>query len=498
MSVSPPRLRLIAAVVFAVAVQLALTHVGAIESDEGLFGACAVRQIATAALPLTNCVDIKPPGIFLLYEAAYRLFGNYEPIGLRLIWIGLALALALGMRSWARRLGRDGDTAAALALLLLTTSNFFLALKSELPAIALACGAMALVRPTAWRLIVAGALIGVGTLFKQPIALMLLPRLIAARPHSLTDMRLWISRGALLAVGWAAPLAAASGLYALAGHWADFADQMWLRPALYAAHKTPGFAVGDALVRGATQLAPVLCIVALFVAASLLAKRRGPIAADPEIWTFLAAGLVIVSLGAHFFPSYAIVLIPPLALLIAGLPSPPDGARRGALFAGAGIALAVALAVMTVVRLRASETYTASLARRIDAAGSPGDALYVWGYVPELYPAVGRLPASRFVVTSMLFGYFHDSEARAPVNAGMRYVRPGDWTRFIGELERRPVLIVDTSVIRMGAPRNYPPEAFPMMRQFLQEHCQSKGSVNAFPVYHCLPALPATIPPAAR
>lgn len=480
------RTRLAIAAAVPILCQLFLMQIAAVESDEGMFAACAVRQIADHALPLVGCVDTKPPGIFILYEAAFRLFGNYNPIGLRLIWLCCALGLAAGVRAW-RKGGPAGEDAAALCLLLLTTSNFFLALKTELPAIALVTGGIALAQyRTRGRLLLAGALFGLATAFKQPAALFILVGTLAARPAAWRDLRGWVRSMGWLGTGWALLLAMIVGVYWQFGALGVLVEQAWTRPALYALHKAEGYSVGLAAWHMIRGLTPLWCVVALL---ALSARQRRVEAGGPDwlAWGFLAVALLFISLGGHFFPSYCVVAIPAVALLLTQRPLPNSIGAAGGALAYSALFATVLTAGVTLAELSKVNRVDQALAREVNRIAAPGDRLYVWGYVPELYPESGRLPASRFVATTVLFGYFHDSGARLPRHAGMRFVLPGDWDAFLGELGRQPFLLLDTSAVRMGAPGNFSALGFPRMRTWMSRHCVNGTPIGNFLTYRCIP-----------
>lgn len=477
-----------------VACQLALISVGAVESDEGFFAACAVRQIALHLAPLAGCVDTKPPGVFLLYEIAFRSFGLWQPLGLRLFAIGFGLTAA-----WAlARLGAhyldaaSGTVAAALLLLLLPTSPFFLALKTELPATALVLLALVIVVravPTLASAAIAGALVGCATLFKQPMAVMLAPVALAGIIAAGSGVRRSIVGLLVVGLGFAAPLVLVAAAYWGSGQWEPFVQQMWVRPRLYALHKSAGFTLGEALARTGTQLAAVAIVVALLCAGAWRAGAGARITAGARMVfvVYCLCALVLIVLGTHFFPAYFIPLLPALAIALARPLAALDVRGPRDLWTMAGLATAAYLSVTNVVLLRQSEGEGAARRAAVDRIAAPSDAVYVWGYVPEFYPEFRRMPVSGFIASSMLFGYFHDSERYAPPLSGMRLVLPGDWARFLAELERgRPFLFVDTSAIRMGARGNYPPQAFPPMARFLRNRCKPRGDIGGFPAYRCV------------
>ena len=483
---SNSRHRLLLAVMVVVLCQLFLLRTVAVEADEGYFAACAARQISEHALPLTACVDTKPPGIFLLYEVAYRTFGLYEPAGLRLIWICVALCLALAVRKLCR-CATAGNDAAAVTLLLLATSNYFLALKTELPALALAASGIAFAtRKRSSGLFIAGLTIGLATLFKQPAAIFLCVAAVAGRPSGRWRLVEWARAGLLLIAGWILPLALTAVAYWSSGHLADLVEQVWVRPSLYAMRRSGGYSAWASLADTVKMLMPMICLVALFTISAVQRRSVRQLSTDWIVWAFLFAGIVFASLGGHFFPSYAIALISPLALLVTARGLPDRIREPGGLVSCAGIVLGIIIAGTVTAKLHDAAKTDIALAARINEAASPKDAIYAWGYAPELYPAVGRYPASSFIGSGLLFGYFQDSSVRLSPSAGMPYVLPGDWNRFLKELKARPFIFVDTSVIRMGARRNFAPDVFPKMKSFLGRHCLSLKPAGDFAMYRCL------------
>jgi len=488
----------VGALVLFAATQTAILGGTLAESDEGLFGACAVRQILDHALPLTDCVDTKPPGIFVVYEAIYRLFGLYSPIGVRAVAVIAILACAfLVWRTTARLAGpRAGAIAAGIALLFAGSLNFNFALKTEVFAVLLVFVAIdALIT---WRAahrspiaFAAGGAIGVAILFKQPLALMAVAGavvIIGARASIAARFAALVA----YAIGCAAaPIACAAG-YAAAGHWGDFVDQIWLRPRLYATLKSPGYSLFGALTAAALAIAAPLAIAGAFGGAALL-RRDGDRAVVMRVATvmgpFALASLAFVALGGHYFGSYFVMLWPFVAIAIAlGLTrfAQGEGAWRGGALIGAGVALAGFFAVSQAAQLRSASAYAENLGSRIRAAMQPGDRLYVWGYAPELYPATRAVPASRFVATSVLVGFFHDTARAIDPYAGLAVVPAADWQRFFADLRGAGAFILlDASAIRMGAPGNFSPRRYAPMRRFMQRQCRPMPRVDMFEVWRC-------------
>lgn len=79
----------------------------------------------------------------------------------------------------------------------------------------------------------------------------------------------------------------------------------------------------------------------------------------------------------------------------------------------------------------------------VRAHSKPGDAIFVWGFVPELYTSCERRPASRYVFTTFVAGFVPWFERASKKDDDARAV-PGSRKLLIDDLERsRPPIIVD-------------------------------------------------------
>jgi 4-amino-4-deoxy-L-arabinose transferase-like glycosyltransferase len=491
-------------------VQFFVAPVFMMDSDEGIFGACAARQIAYQDWPLVNCVDIKPPGIFLIYEATYQLFGAYNSYGMRLAAVlGMAGVSAL-LKIYAQQISSQATAriAAGMFLLICSPSPFYYALKTEIFSILFILSAIIYVQRYAHEkrilyLLCAGACIGVATLFKQPAILMIsacsLSLLIVPSPRTMIS---WMQANLFLGLGLLLPLGLATGLYFLSGHGDIFMEQMWFRPMAYASHRNMDQSLLETLGDAALASRIAIVIGLLFLLATLTYKLADTMTHKPARKTLLVLGLysicacVIISLGGHFFASYFLYIWPFLILFMALYWKQADAVALAShwqknpvssVLLASAMTLSLVFGIGQAMYLKKADAYSKDMSARMQRHAQPQDQLYVWGYVPELYAASKRVPASRFIVSSMLFGYFHDTSKRVPTYAGMKHVRPGDWDLFIADLtDARSFLLVDSSAIRMGASGNFRPEYFPRMQQFMQAHCTYKETVAAYPVYRCV------------
>lgn len=202
--------------------------------------------------------------------------------------------------------------------------------------------------------------------------------------------------------------------------------------------------------------------------------------------------LVCIATAGKSFLHYALLLLPPLAVLagLAGLaaratllPERQTGPDRAPVAARRLFATFVAVmslqAVMPVRYLHAVETRVlprgpapvSTVAQLILAVREPGDELSVWGWVPSYHVETGLMPATRDAV-----GHF--------------VVSPGPYQdyfrkRYLRDLERsRPAFFVDAVASGMfgwGWTNRDTHESFPELADFIGRNYQLWRSVSDFP-----------------
>ncbi len=506
--VSIDRLFLVVSLLVFFISQYSLISLPFIESDEAAFGACAARQLSFSILPLTKCVDVKTPGIFTLYQIIYGLFGAYTGIGVRLVSIAAVLINSALLFRIARHTVDDpaARISAGLFLLIVATSNFFFALKTELIVVLFLQLAILFLLAyqrtgTLKSLASAGFALALAALFKQPAVLYfgaLSGALIFLAGRDFQVKR-WVTENAVMGISGGLPILAVTLIYLGSGHWADYAEHLWLRPRIYAAHGTDLFTPWQNFLEIRNILFSPLVILFIVCLLVLLSRfflgMSSQIARLKPLMWWLApvtiTSLVAISLGGHFFASYYMLMLPFIVLCVAIFLAPVSTYAFSSPLVAAGLLiLAVAAGYLSILQaklIQTSDTNSQEMAREIRRLSLPGDTLYVWGYVPELYPATGMIPASRFVTTSMIVGYFHEvGDNRSPAGQ-LQFVMKGDWDKFMQDLhDARHFMFVDTSAIRMGAPGNFAPMQYPRLAEFLKHACQLHSSKLKFPVYRCV------------
>jgi Dolichyl-phosphate-mannose-protein mannosyltransferase len=488
--------------------QLQLLNLPYVESDEAAFAACAVRQLAFTVLPLTQCVDIKPPGIFAVYELIYSLFGNYSDFGLRLTGLLVVFGCA-GALYRVARLTTDlavAKTAAAIFLIICATSPFFFALKTELIAVAFYQLALSFLvvftkNQRIINLLAAGCLLGIAALFKQPIILLggafSLSLYFSSKNN--TIFQVWLKQSFLLGISCAGTVLSIMLIYIFTDNAQTFFEQFWLRPKLYAHHVTELNTAWYNL-----SLVPKylyftwMTILGLFafIIFDLFIRK------DYNFWKIVhkaswwllpnaIAVCIAISLGKRFFPSYFMFSVPLISIFLAIILAPAlkavASSRRHVLFAIPFCFITLIMLNIQTVNFKRTLEGGLTNADPVLIHSQPGDKLYVWGYMPEFYVSSKMLPASRFVITSLLVGHFFEEGDNRPPERQLKFVRPGDWDLFMQDLtQAKAFMFVDANNVRMGVPGTFAPQRYPRMKQFMDRNCTFKTNIGPLPLYRCV------------
>lgn len=429
----------------------------------------------------TDAVERKPPLLFWMYAGVFKAAGEYNWKALHTVALIWTLATMAGLFLIGKRLF-DPFTGLVAALLYSVfqpwATSMNLAFNGEvimnLPLVwawAIALGrSRSRIRP---ELLVAGALLGTGFLFKQPAAIaavpigiyLLLPSYRASRRLTSTDS---IVHATLLTIGFFAALGLAAmvlwrqGTLAEAYYWIFTENSVpyifWLRGLLF----TLAFA-------GA-------CLPLLLGATAAYRDAdgiwRGKSAERTALLGLLVASALGAAAGARFYPHYYIQLIPPLALLAAasyarlwsGQASPIRWWQRPALtYIWLGLTV-VAFSIAHWRELARQRELTES-GRFLLQHSNASDRIFVWGQTPKIYLDAHRRPASRFVVTFPLTGYIFGGFTG--IDTHNRIV-PGAWTELEQDFNKHPpAYIVDVQVPQKNA--QYPVGHFPFLARLLAD-----------------------------
>lgn len=292
------------------------------------------------------------------------------------------------------------------------------------------------------RLILAGILTAIVALFKAPAGVLL----VAGNVYILLQRRRPFASCALYTLAFAAiflfPILCASDL---SSGFASFWTHMRATNATYIEFYRDfsllywgiKFALRTCLLLAAWLIPTISCVFA--VRAFLEARRTNKALADKLVFLFLWLFLnwLTVAIGKRVFYHYFVFVLAPFSL-IAGYgfnrwleTLAAAGKRRKGLIRCAVLLLFVPLAVFSV---EGALNYSTSKPPHLDKVTAyvehntaPGDHIYAWGAIPQLYTLSNRLPASTYFWTDMLAGTIPGSPA-------MEYVQATGASLKVGEL----------------------------------------------------------------
>jgi 4-amino-4-deoxy-L-arabinose transferase-like glycosyltransferase len=449
-----------------------------IDTDEATYAAIAVLHNSGAG-PLYEAggVDNKPPGIYWVYAGVFRVFGDYSILAVH--WFAaavvLATALLLGMTAALYRSG-----AGILAFLFYGVFSIayypkMMAANTELfMALPLAGSfylavSLSLDRPVGHKLLrfaAAGALVGVGCLFKPvgagcllvPLAVALrLPTTASGRCLRAVATLIGASIPVLIAVGilWlsgALPGYLYWGVSQLASHYAPVLHQLpseWgVSFYVYALVKRSGWFIASTLV--------------LWLILAVHVRRWALLAFEERLALGWLASLVPGVLGGHLFGHYFLPLVAPLSVIAAV--HVRRWVERGSRVLLCAVALACAVPAigfsawawhdqdlvsspvdpMTARFFGGNRPDHRLVSRRIRETTGADDSIFVWGMYAPIYVESGRRPASRFV------GFMRG----CPKSGAFSMERcwdagPEVWPALLDDLRRaRPSVVVDTATSR--------------------------------------------------
>lgn len=438
-----------------------LLRTGVLNPDEG-FLATQAKVLNGGGQLYRDIVDRKPPLVPVLYALAFRLTGSDSLLSVRLLAVVAHVATALLVAAIARRRWSDRAGVAAALLYLVAAVGFVPAdgQAANFEVFMVPFTAAAVLLALEDRTAGSGVAAAFATLGKQVGGATLLP----------VAWLTWRRRGArrlpTLLTAFISPVA-------LAALWFGARDFLYWVFDDSNGYLDPSGSWGVSIRRGIvwTLIFAAANLAAVLLADRAWARRRD----DVELWLWLAGAAVGVSAGLRFFGHYYLQLAPPLALLAAGaLEGAPGWIRRRTAALGAlSVAVFMVMAVATTPTILRP---TARLRSVIDANSAPGQPIFVWGEVPQVYWDADRPPASRFLTVGFLTGY---SGGRANDQIGPEHAVPGAWDDLFADLAARPpALIIDESP---GTP--YSLQHFPAMERYVRTGYRTIAAVDGAVVY---------------
>jgi hypothetical protein len=471
-------------ILLTVAIRLpSLLHPRPIDS-EAMYSVVA-NEIVDGGRPYADAVERKPPLLFWTYAAVFKIAGKFNWKALHmvaLVWTLCAMAglYVIGFELFDRNTGLIAAFFYSVFQPWWTwkTLSFDGEMLMNLPiiwawAIALRRSSSRL-RP---ELFLAGSLLGVAFLLKQPAAIaavplgicLLLPSYRASRSLTRTNS---IIQAAILTAGFFAVL----GLVMIV-LW----KQGILHDAFYwtiADHDVPHVFLQKGIVHTLMFLGACLPLV---IGAILACRDKeeiwaGKTAERTALLGLLAASAIGAAAGARFYPHYYVQLIPPLALLAAPyyarlwsqMIRPPSWFLQPGVTC-AWLALTIIVLLFTHWAGLAPQRVPTEAGRYLFSNSSHDDRIFVWGQSPEIYLDAHRRPACRYITTFPLTGYVFGGPI--PGFDTRSRIMPGAWTILEQDFARHPpTYIVDVQPDLKSAQN--PVKNFPILAKLLAERYQ--------------------------
>jgi 4-amino-4-deoxy-L-arabinose transferase-like glycosyltransferase len=495
--------------------------------DEAIHAAVG-RILLDGGVLYRDAVDLRAPLSYYAEAAVFAVAGENNLWAMRFF-----VALLIAGTTWSlflagRRLGGFAAGACAAALYAVLSSCLFYPVDAYasntewfvafFSAAAAAWFLTGDARPAPRRLFITGSLLGSAFLSKQPALLELAAPaatlLWLAAHRAVTAREFWTGALALIA-GWLVPVLLAGLYFAWHGALHDLVFYSWTyNLSYYGPEVTTGDRAAALLVSFRLLLAGGQgMMLALWITGggALLYRlvQRQPTAeekaANPVsiyLFAWSLASLAGAASGGREFEHYVIQFLPAFALgagvavartgRIALAPAGRWPTRLGAALVVAGAAWLLAAAIPGKRHRTIPSDPSQRVADYIKEHSAPTDGIFVWGFHPDIYLEADRRAGSRFVNCSFLTGLIPWTNVAAERDTTYAMV-PGGLDTLVRDLAAsRPLFIVDCSAGSNRHWQKYPPEKFPVLRDFIrQRYRQVENQVfvpQGFRLYQIRPA----------
>jgi 4-amino-4-deoxy-L-arabinose transferase-like glycosyltransferase len=516
-----------------------------VNGDEGVRALTATRMLEGARL-YAEVVTDKPPGASLFYAAVFAVFGrSMKAVHLAAIVWNFATCIVvylIASRFYTKRVALwaalvfvyfatnyfTQDMMAANTELLMAlpyTASVYFFLRSNTNSI-LKRDRKGFVRSSAVALIVAGALTGLATLFKQIGVLNLGFFAVyecyagwhASRtPRGTASLGVWFlrvfSRLLLIAVGFLFVLAAFVGWLKAIGALGDYWRNGIVLNMFYIDSEPFALWVRFLFGRGLGYVffnATLWSLAVWAISRSVKELRRfrkdasdetsgaEQVRSDITIGIWALASLTGVAMSGRFYGHYFIPALPALSLLAArGSNRLADALRRPTQLrraqVGAGVLALLflpglfrchhrtaVLAYETITGTRTHWSANWGMTKREQEARvvsefvrqrvPVGEPLYIWGYAHDVFWQTGCRPASRYLTPYFVDGRFADAEAT--VQASGEGFRREAAAYLLEDLRRaKPRLILDVEGTFKALPH-------PELVEFIEENYRDQGTAG--------------------
>lgn len=439
----------------------ALLRKAALNSDEATIANVA-RMMRHGAGLYVGTVDRKPPGAFVLYRVIEPVFGAWTLTAAR--WVALTAIVAA---AWiiAIEARRRWPAVSPLGVALLFIVAFALlpaedsrSVGFEILATLPAVGAFVL--GARGRTVLAGIVLGLAALFKQPMLLGALPLAVQClsipAPWSRRMLRLTTAglACAITVVLGLAPFGLRDALAWFAGNGDKYLG---------------GTSLSRVVVVGLEQIGTIVALTAglLILGAVAWGRRRLPM--DLAVWVI--SSVFATAIGLRFILHYFNQLLPSLVLVAAPAIVGREILRqrwpRVAMICLAGAATFSMITVLIADRFHDLPNVD-RVAAAVRHRTKPGDTVFVWGQAPEIYWLSQRDPATRYPHVGFITGI-------TPKRPGVpAYVlsMPNAASNLLADLKKNhPALIIDAAIASVRGGDRYPLSTSPIQKWVDDNYC---------------------------
>jgi 4-amino-4-deoxy-L-arabinose transferase-like glycosyltransferase len=479
-------------------------------ADEGYYATIADDALDGGTFYRT-AVDTKPPGIYYIYLAVFKLAGRNNLLAVRVLALFVVAATALVVRRIGARIGDDwagawsgigyavfvhayrpGDTLPA-------NTEIFASLFLALAVLAFLQGE----RKPAWGwMFLSGALVGVATLIRQPSAVTLGALLaclaygwLVLRAHSFGRV---LAAGSGVLIGFITVIAALAWYFQWQGNLHDAYLWAWAFAIRYVESETTVPYVVKRLLTVHLTVMLAWGLLWYFGIRQVLHTVRSfrtaePVSADAMLLiVWLVLSYLAIFIGWRFPGHYHLPVLPPLSILAGQAfsrfvvkqrrsPQPRWPWIRASIICAAALPAAGFLIVAFVTREK--ELDFLPIVQQIVHRTRPGDRIFVWGSSPQLYSFSDRRLATRFVSCTHLVGAYASRPREVKDRA--ESVIPGSWEMFRADWEAHPpALIIDLTMVAPGW-ATHPMTRYPILRAFLAKY-RVETVINGAKIYRRL------------
>ncbi len=472
--------------------------------DEAIHSAIA-RILNEGGVLYRDAIDQRTPLSYYLVAALYRVVGEGNIWALHAFTALLIAATSLLLNTLGRLAGRPGTGFWAAALYAVLSTGMMwhgdaFAFNTEW-LVALFTSAAAVVmlrsgtRPSHAALAIAGSLVGLAFLSKQPALLDLgAPGLVLAflAWQNRDPLPSLLKRWSILVAGFAAPVVVSLAYFGLKGALRDYVFYAWTYNLEYYG---PEITLGDRLSifwKPFGLLAHSYPFVGIAIAAGLVyfiyrvvqrassaeERAQNPVLVYVVFWTLTS--MTAAASGGRTFEHYYIQCLPPLCLAGAWALHASSRllvAERVAPLTRVAVTLVLVVVVAWTghITLEARErTQSIDPSKRAaefirDHTG-PDETMFVWGYHPDAYLFADRRAASRYIYSSFVTGLIPWTNTAPDVDTAYAIV-PGAMDTLLADLTAsRPTFLLDASAGPNRSWNKYPIVKFPALRDFVAEH----------------------------